>query len=206
MTDMKKQTIAVDVDDVLASSAQGWVDYSNQKWGTNLTVEEYQEDWSAMWKVDFEETMRRADHLHATGVVLTFKPYEEARDVLTELAKWYKLIVLTSRNSTARDDTFGWLNDHFGGIFDEIHLAGFYDVKEKAALQRTKAELLAGLGADYLIDDHPKHCLATAESGISTVLFGDYAWNRDIGKLPAGVTRCNDWAAVKEYFDGLSRS
>jgi uncharacterized HAD superfamily protein len=203
---MKRQTIAVDIDDVLATSADGWVRYSNQKWGTNLTVEDYQEDWSTMWKIDFEEAMKRAHHLHTNSVVATFRPFEEARAVLQKLSKRYKLIILTSRNSLARDDTLSWLDEHYGGIFEEIHLAGFYDTGKRSALERSKAELLQDLGADYLIDDHPKHCLATAELGIPTVIFGEYAWNRDIGALPTGVTRCKSWPEVLEYFDGLSRS
>lgn len=41
----KLKTIAVDLDDVLAISAQALVEYSNSRWGTRLTVEEYDEDW-----------------------------------------------------------------------------------------------------------------------------------------------------------------
>lgn len=198
----KSKTIAVDVDDVLAASAEGWVRHSNQRWGTHLTVDDYQENWGAMWQVEYEEFLRRRDQLFDERVIQTFEPYIEAKAVLVELSKRYKLVITTSRNSVLREDTLDWLNEHFGNVFQEIHLAGIYDTGDPEAHKRTKGELLQSIGADFLIDDQPKHCLAAAESGISAVLFGDYPWNRDIGELPDRVTRCHDWAAVLEYFHG----
>jgi 5'(3')-deoxyribonucleotidase len=203
---MKKQTIAVDVDDVLATSADGWVRHSNQRWGTHLTVDDYQENWGAMWNVDHEEFLRRRNQLFDEGVIQTFAPYLEAKAVLVALGEHYKLVITSSRNSVLREDTLDWLNQHFGSVFEEIHLAGIYDAGDPNAHLLTKAGLLTTIGADFLIDDQPKHCLAAAEAGMQTVLFGEYPWNRDIGVLPTGVTRCKDWAAIQEYFDGLGRS
>jgi uncharacterized HAD superfamily protein len=203
---MKQLTIAIDIDDVLATSAASWVAYSNEQWGTHLTVEDYQEDWATMWGIEHDEMRKRADHLFANGVVATFPPYTEAKAVLERLSRQYKLVITSSRNSITRQDTLDWLNRHFSDVFSEIHLAGIYDTGNPDAHKVTKRELLQQIGADYLIDDQPKHCLAAAEAGIQTILFGDYAWSRGIGVLPAGVTRCNNWAAVQEYFDGLARS
>src|SRR5438128_629505 len=149
---MSRKTIAVDIDDVLASSAAGWVAYSNKKWGTNLTVEDYQEDWAVMWGLDHAAMLERAEHLHATGVVATFSPYHEAKSVLVELARRHKLVITSSRNSITRDHTLCWLNEHFGGIFAEIHLAGIYDSGMKGAVHLTKANLLTEVKADFLID------------------------------------------------------
>jgi len=38
-----KPIIAVDIDDVLANLAQEIVDFSNKNWGTNLTIDDYNE-------------------------------------------------------------------------------------------------------------------------------------------------------------------
>ena len=51
----KRLTIAVDIDDVLARQVEGLVTFSNQRWGTVLTVDDYDEDWGVMWGVDLEE-------------------------------------------------------------------------------------------------------------------------------------------------------
>jgi hypothetical protein len=101
-------------------------------------------------------------------------------------------------------DTLEWLDRHYQGLFSDVHLAGLFDVLTEHSHKGTKVELITRIGADYLIDDQPKHCLAVAQAGGQAILFGDYSWNRNIGPLPKGVTRCLDWVAVKEYFDGRS--
>ncbi|HEX7368352.1 MAG TPA: hypothetical protein VF261_01695 [Candidatus Saccharimonadales bacterium] len=203
---MGKQVIAVDIDDVLAVSVEAWVAYSNQKWGTHLSADDYDEDWVKMWKVDQTELERRAQHFYTSGLVKTYNPREKAKEVLGELAQRYRLVVTSARASDVRQDTLDWIDRHFGGVFEEIYLAGFYDNRErKDTHMLTKADLLTSVGANYLIDDQPKHCFAAASIGIPALLFGSYAWNRNIGALPSGVTRAADWLAVREYFKGLQR-
>jgi len=199
---MPRQVIAVDVDDVLSASAAGWVAFSNATWGTNLTVEDYQEDWAAMWEIDHEAMVERAHIIHSqTGLISTFDHDAQAATVLRRLAEKYELIIVSSRVNMHRAETLEWLDRHFAGIFSSINLAGIYDVLSKDSSRATKAEIVKRLGADYLVDDQPKHCFAVAENSVSAVLFGDYSWNRSV-TLPAGVTRCKDWPAVLEYFNG----
>ncbi|HET6924217.1 MAG TPA: hypothetical protein VFH39_00100 [Candidatus Saccharimonadales bacterium] len=196
-----RKTIAVDVDDVLATSVQSWVAYSNQQWGTNLTVDDYDEDWAKMWGVDQKEARQRALHLYESGVVGTFGHFEEAKAVLQRLAERYKLVITSSRVEHVRQHTLEWLDDRFGGIFEEIHLAGIFDDGHPDAIKMTKSKLLQSIGANYLIDDHPKHCFAAAAVGIPSLLFGEYVWNRNVTDLPSGVTRCLNWQEVGAYFD-----
>jgi 5'(3')-deoxyribonucleotidase len=197
---MKKQTIAVDIDDVLASSADEWVRHTNELWGTNLTIEDFDENWGAMWQVDHDEMKRRRDILFENRVVRDFPPQQQAMATLKQLSDHYRLIVTSSRNSDIRQDTLDWLNEHYADVFEEIHLSGIYDTGKEDAHTLTKRELLERVGADYLIDDQPKHCIAAAEAGLVGILFGEYAWNRDV-ELPSGVVRCKDWPAVQAYFD-----
>jgi len=112
--------------------------------------------------------------------------------------------VVTSRRREASKDTIDWIKRHFGDVFEEIHFAGIWDnldgnVLEKLKLDKT--EICKQIGADYLIDDQPKHCIAAADAGIKALLFGDYKWNRNT-KLKTGMTRVNNWQEVLEYFDG----
>lgn len=198
---MAKPIIAVDIDDVLAVSAAAWVAYSNKIWGHQLAVDDYDEDWAKMWQVDFEEGRRRAHHLHTTpGIIASFEHDAAAQEVLNKLAKQYELVITTSRNSLLQNETIEWLDRHFNGVFSDVHFAGIYDTLHPDAPNRTKGDLIRKVGADYLIDDQPKHCFAVAEQGCTAVLFGSYSWNRDVA-LPAGVIRCLDWVAVGQYFD-----
>lgn len=199
---MKKPVIAIDVDDVLAASAESWVGFSNEKWGTHLTVDDYDEDWAKMWGVDHEEQIKRAQTVYDSLIVSDFRRYDAALPVLKELTKKYELVIATSRIQAMHAETREWLDKHYAGIFSDFHGSGLFDVLTPDSPKGTKADLIKRIGADYLIDDQPKHCLAVADLGIETILFGDYSWNRDIGEIPPRVTRCVDWAAVGKYFDG----
>ena len=205
---MARQTIAVDIDDVLAASAAEWVRFSNERWGTNLTVDDYHEDWALMWQVDRATESQRALEIYASGMIRDFPPDKLAKEVLKELSADYDLVIATSRVYKVHQDTLKWLDEHYGGIFKAFHMSGIYDRIADGALpdegvhHLTKGELVAEIGADYLIDDQPKHCLAAAEAGLKAILFGDYLWNRTLKDLPAGVAFCKDWQAVREYFNG----
>ncbi len=198
---MSKQIIAIDVDDVLAATTIGWVTFSNERWGYNLTVDDYDEHWAKMWGVDHETATKRADEMYRSGVVENVQHDPVAVDVLRELAKRYELAIATSRNTFLRKATEDWIGSNFKGLFGSIHMAGIYDDHPEDAPTRTKGDLILSIGADYLVDDQPKHCLAVAGHGKQAILFGDYAWNRDVELVP-GVTRCRDWKAVGAYFDG----
>ncbi len=203
---VNKPTIAVDIDDVLAANAQGFTDYSNKKWGTNLSPDDYDEHWAVVWGVDAHEAEKRAKHIHDNGseIVSNFNHNAEAKPVLVQLSKGYKLVIVTSRRKSIQKDTFDWLDKHFSGIFDEVHFAGIWDDLNsdlKSRIKATKTDVLGQIGADYLIDDQPKHCFAAAEAGIEALVFGDYRWNRNI-QLQSRMTKVKDWQAVLEYFDG----
>jgi 5'(3')-deoxyribonucleotidase len=196
-------TIAVDIDDVLAANAEHFVAFSNKKWGTNLKPDDYSEHWAEIWKVDYEEESRRRDVIVKNKVFLKHRFFDDAKPALEELKKNFRLVVVSSRGPGVREDTIQWLNKEFEGIFDGIDFAPIWDSRELHTLEKlkfTKADLLQQIGADYLIDDQPKHCLAAADAGIKAVIFGDYKWNRDI-KLRPNMIRAKTWSEVLEYFE-----
>ncbi len=200
-----KKLIAVDLDDVLASSAQNFVEYSNKRWGTRLSVEDYDEHWGEMWGIDHKQTKQRADHIYSSKIQVDIKHFDDALLVLQKLANKYKLVITTSRHRLVQKITTEWLDTYFKGIFDDVHFAGIWDQGHDAdvAVNLTKAELCSKIGASYLIDDHPKHCFAAAEVGVDALLFGDYRWNRSV-TLPERVTRVRDWQEVARYFHAKS--
>lgn len=194
-------TIAIDIDDVLADNAAGFVKFSNEHYGTNLTVEDYDEHWAEVWKVDYDEVAKRADDFHHSGVFASYTPNEHAKSVLSRLSERFNLIIVTSRRLQVRNDTVKWIATHYPGIFQDNHIyfANIWDEIDKTSIQKTKAGLVKELGASFLIDDQLKHCVATAEAGLTGLLFGNYCWNR-AEKLHNNVIRVDDWAAVEDYF------
>lgn len=202
-----KQTIAIDIDDVLAANAKGFVEFSNKRWGTNLTVEDYDEHWGKLWKIEHDELVKRQIVVHNSKIAKNYEHFPQAKPVLKELAKKYKLVVVTARRKMLSKDTNDWIEKYFEGLFKEIHYAGIWDDLEKPVeykINLTKAEVCRQISADYLIDDQPKHCIAAAEAGITALLFGDYSWNRHHKTAP-GIIRAKDWSEVLDYFDEESR-
>ena len=197
-----KEILAIDIDDVLAANAEGFVSFSNERWGTSLKPEDYDEHWAEVWRVDEEETEKRAVELVESGAVGRYKHIAEAESVLRKLHDKYTIHAVTSRRRTVEKETIAWIESHFSGMIDEISFAGFYDDPSQIHNNRakTKADILKEIGASYLIDDQLKHCLGAAQIGIDTILFGDYKWNQTHETLPVNVTRCKDWAEVDQYF------
>ena len=197
-----KPIIAVDIDDVLSASAEEFIAFSNQHFDTQLTIDDYDEDWLKVWRVDLAEGLRRRDKYFALSNREHYMIKVDAQKALRLLAARFKLVVVTSRLTILTAPTQRWLNHHFAGLFEAVEFTGTYEGDGNVnRVTHTKTELLQQLGASFLIDDQLKHCTSAAEVGIAGVLFGNYSWNQS-KNLPKGVTRCTDWATVLEYFDG----
>lgn len=196
----RKQIIAIDIDDVLTYTAAGWVEFTNETWGTNFSVDDYSEDWIGVWNVPLADALKRREIVFKSGVHGRFRHNRNAEPVLDEIAKKHRLIIITSRVELVRVETLEWLDKHFDGIFDKVIFTGFYDNDKPESVNVSKADILKDLGADYLIDDQLKHCIASAKAGIKCLLYGDYKWNQT-NSLPAGVVRVKDWSEVGRYFD-----
>ena len=201
------KTIAVDIDDVLSATAEGFAAFTNKHFGGSMQASDYQEEWAKAWGVTIQEAIVRADQLHASGMFGNTDPFIEALPVLLALKERYRLILITSRQTRLKPETMAWLDRHFPGVFSDIHFMGIWErydhtnAEERAKI--TKAEMCKQLGADYLIDDQLKHCLGAAEAGVPSLLFGEYGWNK-ADQLPDGVTRVRDWGEIEEYFDAQS--
>lgn len=198
---MLTQTIAIDIDDVLADNAAGFVEFSNKMWGTSLQPKDYDEHWAKVWEVDNVEVERRANAFHESGVMRGYRHNDAALPVLERLSQVYNLCIITSRRTQVRQDTLEWIHRHYPGIFSDevIYFAGIWDTIDHQSAHQTKAGIADSIGVDFLIDDQLKHCQAIAESGKKAILFGDYSWNQS-NSLKEGVTRVADWAAVEKYF------
>jgi 5'(3')-deoxyribonucleotidase len=203
---VNKPVIAVDIDDVLASNAEAFIKFSNDRWNTNLTADDYTEHWAEMWGIDYEELQRRGDVIFQEKVFLKHRFFDEAKAVLQKLTQNYIVVIASSRNKRIQKETIDWIKKEYGDIFSGFHFADIWhrqDLHIDHRLKMTKTKILAEIGANYLIDDQPKHCIAAAEAGITALLFGDYKWNKDI-ELKTNMVRVKNWQEVMEYFDGRS--
>lgn len=202
---MRRLRIAIDVDDTLAANAEAVVAFSNQRWGTRLTVEDYTEHWAQMWRIDLEELERRAQEFYDSREMVSYGHIGDSQEVLERLADRHHLMIATARLTQLKGDTLAWIEEHFPGIFAStaVYFAGIRDDVQEESHKMTKAELVSQIGADVLIDDQLKHCMAVAGEGRHAILFGDYAWNR-AEELPDFVTRCHSWREVEAAIDRIA--
>ena len=204
----KKPIIAIDIDDVLAKSAPNFVEYSNSHWGTMLTVDDYDEDWSKLWEVDNDEVDKRFHEYLSSSILAKYEHDEDAIGAFDKLKESFKLVIVTSRSSWLRETTVDWINNKYPYVFsnEDIYFVGIWDNGAcDEAITRDKGDYIMALGADYIIDDQLKHCLGAARHGIQALLFGDYRWNKQ-EVLPNYVTRVKNWSEVLEYFQTLAEN
>lgn len=198
---MPKEIIAVDVDvdDVLVTHFQDLMNWYNGEFDTQLTLADNHptsfENWNAS---SFNEAVQRVQRFFETPAFLNALPHDEAIITLTSLSKRYDLMVLTSRDVIIEKVTRHWIDLHFPQLFKATHFTSAYSLEGKA---RSKADVCLEIGAKYLIDDLLDTVTKVAKLGVQAVLFGNFPWNQS-DTLPEGVTRCLDWPAVQEYFDG----
>lgn len=147
-----KPIIAIDVDDVIAANAPAFVEYSNHKYGTHLTIDDYQEHWGEVWKVEHEELLKRASEYQDSNHIGTYSVIDGAYPALQELKKRFKLVIVTSRHKSMDTLTRVWLQENYPDIFDDIIFSGFFDTELKSAIHLTKGEIVKEIGATYFID------------------------------------------------------
>lgn len=199
---MKKPIIAVDIDDVLSHTAKEIIAYGNRLWGHEHTLEDFTEDLAELWQIDPHEVELRWQSYIDTGIIQQYDVIPEAADALRKLRGRFQLIAVTSRRPEIIGITEEWLDANYPGIIDKVISAKVVFNNTFHPYNVSKPKILQQIGAEYLIDDQPKHCKGAAEAGVQAVLFGGYPWNRDV-ELLEGVVRCDTWQAVLEYFDGI---
>ena len=200
---MTKKIIAIDIDNVLALSVEAEIKFSNERWGTSFAAHDFNEDLASMWQVTHEEAEERWVEFLSTDPMRSYGVIPTAKAALEKLKKDHVLLAVTSRRTFLRPITQEWLDSNYPNVFKKLHMAGIFGEGKKDAHLLTKAEILEEIGAAYLIDDQLKHCEGAVSVGVEAVLFGDYSWNKH-AKLPTGITRCQTWADVLEYFNERS--
>jgi 5'(3')-deoxyribonucleotidase len=196
-----KQTIAIDIDDVIANTTEALRVRVNERVGVNLQPEHYQvkgEYWGYYTRVWHAHGL--AEKVHYGDIVQEMSDDQSyvpllpgAALAIDELAKKFNLILITARESSWEVATRQWIDAHLTGKFIELYfMANHHD-----ATAKNKGQLCRELGASWLIDDNAEHCQAAINEGIQAVLFGNYGWQL---LIPKAAVRCMDWPAVVEYF------
>lgn len=198
-----RKTIAVDIDDTIAESLEAFRKKANEHAGSSLGVEDYKIEadyWGYYEKVweqhgiaDLVNATKVYEDLHTDQSLVPLLP--GAQFAVSELMKKYKIILITARDPKWEDATKSWLQDQFGDRAPEL----YFSQAHRDTASKTKGQICKDVGAEWLIDDNVEHCLGAVQEGVTPLLFGSYGWQY---KAPNHLTRCHDWQAVLEYFDG----
>jgi len=193
---MPKETLAIDIDEVLFPFLENFLLHYNGAEGTTHTINDFNEyHFSKPLGLSLADCVQRVydytalDHAH-------IDPIQGVEDALERLSTRYTLEVVTSRPSKYEVNTWKWIQEKLPDRFSAMKMIG-YSLLQNEKL--TKAEVCAGIGAVALIDDVLDNVLPCVDVNIEGILFGDYPWNR-YPVLPSGVVRCANWQEVLEHF------
>lgn len=191
---VERQTIAVDMDDVVIETSGLIIDYVNKTYNAGVTIDGFYSTDPALWGApDVQTASRRVNEFLETEEYIESPPMQEAIHALRGLDRVHNLYIVTGRPDYTELATRKWLKTHAPDLFEDVVFTDFFD-PEKV---RTKGDVCRELGATVLVDDHPEHCKSALERGVRPLLFGNYPWNTDID-VPEGITRVAHWPDVEK--------
>ncbi|RDX56226.1 hypothetical protein OH76DRAFT_1396566 [Lentinus brumalis] len=205
--DDNRPVIAIDMDDVLSQTNEAVAKWHNDAYGTKMTVDDfyYYYYWMNPYWGNPDETVRKVEEFWLTDYLDRTPPVEGAYEGLITLKNMgYRLVLVTARQQRELERSLQWLEKHFPGLIDWMICTGQSQetlADEKELLTKlSKADVCRKIGAKLLIDDSVENALkcVTTEPPVPVLLFGDYQWNKRVG-------RYKDIASEVSFEDKLKR-
>ncbi len=194
----KKDIIAVDIDEVLYPFLKEFVADHNLKFKTNLKVENFSTyEFEDSLGINRRKSIQRIYDFSSKTDQINPEPIKDSKDAILKIAKFYDLVIITSRHPQYRDITVKWLNRHFKNVFKSVHLIGYHKIIQNPVY---KSDICLAIGAKHIIDDSLDNILDCAKKGINGILFGDYPWNQGNLNKFKNITRLKKWTDVLNYF------
>ncbi len=192
MSHKKHKNIGFDLDDVLLNFSDALREHMNRKYEMNVQRYELKTFYiEEFFGISPEETRRAIDVFFFHDDHAKSMPMEGAREVVEELSKDNKLFIVTAKPNTLEQQTIGWLDKHYPGIFEQVHFANFFGTGIE---RRKKSDICRELNLDIFIDDSLDNAIDVAGAGIPVLLF-DSPWNQ-IENLPPLVLRVYSWSDI----------
>lgn len=164
------RVLNIDIDGVVADLLTPWLDYYNSRTGESIKKSDI-----TCW--DLEDCLRHKEVIHEflylPGVYRNLEVIGNAKKVLKELNKDFKLQFVTDTPFHARDDRLYWVQKHFPYIKD------IYFAEDKSNIK-----------ADLILDDRPENLISFP--GIKVCF--DHEYNKNI---PVTHYRVKD---IEEFF------
>lgn len=182
--------IAVDIDDVLNDFVGSMAEFHNKNYGTNLKREDFKTyHLRETLESDEKEISRRLGEF-ADSSLGGLKPTEDSVEVVRELSKIHKLVVITSRAEKRREITRNWISSNFSDSFSEIYFATNHYT---GVGNKQKHEVCKDLGVGIMIEDSMDYALKCSVN--TNVFLYDSPWNQR-ANLPERIIRVYGWKDI----------
>lgn len=195
-----KIVVAVDVDEVLGNFVSALNRFVADRYSSNHSVSEYYVyEFFRIWNCTRDEADMRVHEFFKTPYFKKgIHPIPGALRALQKVSSFCNLSVVTSRQNAIKDHTIQWIENHFPGLFQEIHFGNHFALEGQS---RPKSDICRSLGAKVLIDDNPRYAMECAEVGIRVLLFDyekSYPWCKieSVDQHPL-VTKVHSWEEVE---------
>jgi hypothetical protein len=197
-----KPVVALDLDDLIYPFIDHVIPFLNESLGLDSRKDDYH-------TYDFEVVLG-TDRQTIVDLMPVFadrfanphpQPLEGSLEAVVRMSENYRLAIVTSRPDEMHRRTIEWLDHHFSGVFEGVHLCNSYVIDGRASV-RCKSDVCLEIGAIALVDDSLGNVTKAASKGVKGILFGDFPWNR-ADELPDGVTRVHDWEQVMDELEQL---
>ncbi len=188
--------IAVDIDGVLANLTEPFLEYYNQREGTNFRLENvHTTNFKELFGINGEEEKKLLDDFFKSDFFSNIQPIMGAQEAISHLSKRNHLVIVTARKEYIQDKTNEWIERFFPDVFSEIHFARNINSGDESKL--SKFDICMEKGYEIIIEDDLVYANPCAEKGIKSILL-NHPWNQEENLHPE-ITRVNNWQEVLEH-------
>ena len=185
-----KLRIAVDLDGVLAETMEAWCKIANQRFGSNLKLEDL-DSWTS-WKKTGVTRDQFFQILNQTWDDWENIPPTEP-DLAQKVAKVERLgslDIVTGRSKQTVESAKQWLSHHKIPYQRFIRVRGW---KDKVFLNY-----------DAYVDDAPELMPLISRNPLMQGILYDRPWNRDVAEMPR-VFRVESWTQIPKILEKISQ-
>lgn len=173
---MSKQSIALDLDDVINNLCHVWIDRYNKDYDDDMTLEAWN-TWAIDGIVKPECSIKIYDYLKEPGFFFNVDIQEGARETIEKLVEKYEVYIVTAFAAHTCVDKTNWVKKHLP----------FFDIKRLVF-----CTCKGIINTDFLIDDGGHNITDFKQEGI---VF-DTAHNRNI----TDHKRVHNWKDIADMF------